>query len=64
MSFSDLRLLCVLIRQGTWLMSDEDWDEPPKLLRQALEDRQSIKGKAEMSFETVELGATNELAVQ
>jgi hypothetical protein len=53
-----------MIRQGTWLMSDEDWDEPPKLLRQALEDRQSIKGKAEMSFETVELGATNELAMQ
>lgn len=63
-SFADPRLLYVLFRQGTWLMSDEDWDEPPKLLRQALEARQSISGKGKMSFETVELGATNELALQ
>lgn len=42
-------------------MSDEEWDEPPQLLRQALKEKQGIKGKGQMSFETVELGATNEL---
>lgn len=49
---------------GTWIMSDEEWDEPPTLLEEALRllEEQGVKEAREW-FTTVNLGQTNHLAI-
>lgn len=45
---------------GTWIMSDEQFDEPPKLLAKEL---QSVE-KSQEWFGVVKMGETNELAIE
>lgn len=46
---------------GTWIMSDEEWDEPPKLLQREVE--KCGEGGSDW-FGIVRMGETNELVVR
>lgn len=51
---------------GTWIMSDEEWDEPPRLLREELrkEGLEKKQGQEHDWFAVVNMGETNELVVR